>query len=155
MLESEEDLKMLGRTVIEILEEAAFLFCEPLDEQNESPVALEVFVAGIDFKGPVSGNILLSAPSDVTSELAANLLGLEPDAPEIGGRESDALGEMLNIIGGALLKEWFGSFSDFEMGIPNVQRMSHDELVQETARATLHVPLVTEQGYRIDAAVLK
>jgi CheY-specific phosphatase CheX len=155
MFESEQDLKTLGRTVIGILEEAAFLFCEPLDDPKTLPVAPEVFVAALDFRGAFAGNILLSAPSDVTLELAANLLGLEPDSPEVGGKGADALGEMLNIIGGALLKEWFGASSDFEMGIPEVRRMSDDKLAQETANAALHFPMITEQGYRIDAAVLK
>lgn len=155
MPEKEHDIRILGRVVIEILEEAAFLFTEPMDENNASEVSSEVFVAKLGYFGPSKGEMVFSTPLNVASELAANLLGLEPDDPEVAGKGAEAVGEMLNIIGGALLKEWFGSEADFEMGIPVVERISGAKFSEEAARATVHLPLITEEGERIDAAVIK
>ena len=155
MHERENDLRLLGRVVIEILEDAAFLFAEPMDEDARTEIADEVYVARIGYSGASSGEMVLSTPLTVASELAANLLGLEPDDPEVEGKGAEAVGEMLNIIGGALLKEWFGASSDFEMGIPSVERMSGDQFTQKTSGAALHLPLITEEGDRIDAAVMK
>ena len=150
-----QDLRMLGRVVIEILEEAAFLFCEPMDEMNRTELSPEVLMAKLGFKGPSSGEMIFSAPPETALEIAANLLGLDPNDPEVSGKGAEAVGEILNIIGGALLKEWFGSSADFEMGIPEVMRVTGAELEHDTARAELHLPLMTDEGFRIDAAVIK
>ena len=155
MLEKENDIRVLGRVVIEILEEAAFLFTEPMDEDATQAPSPELIVARIGYRGPSRGEMLFSTPTNVAVELAANLLGLEPDDPEVEGKGDEAVGEMLNIIGGALLKEWFGSSADFEMGIPKVERMTGEEFAKSTKGAALHLPLITDEGERIDAAVMK
>ena len=150
-----QDLHTLGRVVIEILEEAAFLFCEPMDEMNRTELSSEVLMAKLGFTGPSSGDMIFSAPPETASEIAANLLGVDPDDPEVSGKGAEAVGEILNIIGGALLKEWFGSSADFEMGIPEVMKITGAELEKNTAQAALHLPLMTDEGFRIDAAVIR
>ena len=146
------DHESLERIVIGILQEAAFVFAEPTEKR--APDEREVLVARLGFDGPTSGEMLLSCSPIVATDLAANLLGIEPDDPDAEARGGDAIGEMLNIVGGALLADWFGIDGKFEMGVPSVSQLTPADYVRQTDNAYLMLPLETDEGERIDVAVL-
>ena len=142
----------LGQVVITMLQDAAFVFAEPA-ESNEREEE-NVLMARLDFNGPSSGEMVLSCSRTLAADLAANLLGIEPDDPDAIQRGSDALGEMLNIVGGAVLANWFGVDADFEMGVPDVTILDAGAYRAETANAKMLLPLETDEGDRIDVAIL-
>lgn len=151
-MSNEMTLDVLGETVIDVLQEAAFIFAEPIEEAtNDSSIK---FIAKLGFTGPSSGQMFLLCSRNLATEFAANLLGIEPDDPEAESKGRDAVGEVLNIVGGALLARWFGLSGNFEMGVPNVKELKADDVAGETANASLVLPFITDEGGRIDVGIL-
>lgn len=146
------NMESLERVVIEILQDAAFIFAEPTERME--PDEEKVLVARLGFNGPSSGEMLLSCSPLVATDFAANLLGIDADDPEAASRGADALCEMLNIVGGALLANWFGVDGEFEMGVPSVLQIDSGQYSDETRAAALMLPLETDEGERIDVAIL-
>lgn len=141
----------LAQVVAQTLEEAAFVFTEPGGPSTATaPALLECELA---FTGPQTGRLLLIVPEAFDRELAASLLGEEEEEASAQTNPGDAVGEMLNIIGGILVDQWFGSQSACMLGAPRVQKLAADEARAHCAAATCAVTLVTEEAHRVDAAV--
>ena len=152
-MSNEMSMDVLGETVIEVLQEAAFIFAEPLEESVDDDS--DKLIAKLGFTGPSSGEMFFCCSKSLATDFAANLLGIEPDDPEAESRGGDALGEMLNIVGGALLARWFGVSGNFEMGVPSVAELDAGEVTGETTKASLLLPLITDEGDRIDVGILR
>lgn len=146
------DLDVMGETVVEVLQEAAFVFAEPMEEATTDHSSK--LVAKLDFTGPSSGQMFLTCSRNLATDFAANLLGIEPDDPEAESKGGDAVGEMLNIVGGALLARWFGVSGEFEMGVPNVTELGVNDAAGEIVNASLVLPLITDEGDRIDVGII-
>jgi CheY-specific phosphatase CheX len=147
---AEPSSELLAQVVGRTLEQAAFVFAERADEAV--PFAGTVIQARLGYFGPRTGEIRLATSTAFAATLAANLLGTEPDDPEAAGRDLDAVGELLNMVAGALLCELFGQQTTCRLGIPAVARTS--PTAHETAIAgTCQVTFVDESGHRIDASV--
>jgi hypothetical protein len=141
------------RAVSQTLEEAAFVFVEDV-APGDAPWGGELLLeACIPFTGPTPGDLALSVSRDHAIELAANLLGVDPEAPEADGAASDALGELANILCGVLLERWFPGDKRYGMGTPLVRRIDATAYGARAAAAALFQTLVTDEGRRIDAAV--
>lgn len=87
----------LDETLAMVLEQFAFSFPEPLDDQVVPEPGDDLMVARISFVGAAVGSLTLAAPAALCAELAANVLGCEPgeDAARLQG--ADTLGEILNM----------------------------------------------------------
>lgn len=107
-------LEQVTRTV---LETAVFLFCDRPTGVPE-PHQGDVIEAVIRFDAPVSGRIALRLPHHLGLEAAANLLGVEPDDPDAQDGARAAVAELLNMVSGAALKEWFGASATWALGVP-------------------------------------
>jgi hypothetical protein len=135
--------ELLART----LEEAAFVFTEPADPAP--PFDAPVLEARLDFEGPSRGELAMTVTPAFARGLAANLLGLEPGDADIELRAGDALGEIVNMLAGAVVLELFGPAAQSRIGVPSVR-----QLPEAPARgAGASVSLMTEEGERLDAAV--
>ncbi len=142
------------QTVVDTLEEAAFIFTELADEPPPGwPPADTIMEARLGFEGDKNGMMMIAATNEPIAELAANLLGTSPEDTDAISKQSDAFGEILNIIGGALLDAWFGNEADVRLQIPKVQKLKVGEYEKELDRSSVRASLVTEDGHRIDAAV--
>jgi CheY-specific phosphatase CheX len=150
-MQNEITLQELEYIVVDILQEAAFVFAEPSESSGWEDESL--LVARLGFKGPASGEMILSCNQSMATDFAANLLGVDPDDPDAVMRGSDALGEMLNIVGGTLLANWFGVNGDFEMEIPSVVELKTEAYTDQIKEFSLWLPLETDDGERIDVAV--
>ncbi|HEY7726017.1 MAG TPA: chemotaxis protein CheX, partial [Anaeromyxobacteraceae bacterium] len=91
---------LLAETLGATLEEAAFVFTQP--EESPPPFAARVLEARIGFSGPSAGELRLVADPSLARTLAANLLG-EEEGAGLEARAPDALGELLNMVIGALV----------------------------------------------------
>jgi two-component system, chemotaxis family, chemotaxis protein CheY len=86
-----------------VLETFAFSFPEPAEAlEVGGEFDEELVCATISFSGAVSGTLSVAAPAPLCSELAANILGLEPQDPDAMLKGPDTLGEIANIAAGHL-----------------------------------------------------
>jgi CheY-specific phosphatase CheX len=138
----------LQQATINVLEEAAFVM--PLASQAK-PFRGEVLRAQLRFQGPMSGTLMMATTSAAAARLAANILGVdkvERDAVP------DAVGELLNMLAGCVLSEWFGATENCTLGLPSTKLVSVPEHEEALAKASLRVTLTTEEDERVDVAAL-
>ena len=146
-----EVAEILAGTLAQILEEAAFLFAEPSEEPP--PYAGEVLQARLSFMGDHEGELVLGAPPELCATLAANLLGEDEGGAATTGDDEDAVGELLNMVAGALLVELYGPDAQCLLGLPRVERVAPARHEGELTGADAVATLVEEEGRRIDLSV--
>jgi CheY-specific phosphatase CheX len=99
----------------------AFLFLMSEEEAGETQTDQTV-VASVEFSGPFTGALYVSAPTEMLDELAANMLGFEEGEAGVPSEtvKNDALKELLNVICGNLLPEIAGNEAVFKVHAPSV-----------------------------------
>ncbi len=113
------DPTTLARLVVDALERTAFVLADPCADTEHLPAA-DTF-AQIDFHGPSDGNVELHASRAFARNLAASILGAEPN--EItDGQSEEALRELANIVGGSVITALGGSDCRFSLGLPRLGR---------------------------------
>ena len=105
-----------------VLMEAAFIMAEPVSDPP--PMEGELLEARIGFSGPCKGVTVIVVNDRMATTLAANFLGLEPDDELAIAKRGDAIGELLNIIGGYLLGEVCEPTVPGLLGLPEVKPSS-------------------------------
>jgi CheY-specific phosphatase CheX len=138
----------LQKAVQKTLEEVAFIFTEPCE--NPEPISGQCVEATIAFFGKVPGRLVFRAPRHFAELLAANILGLEPEDATAGALAHEAVGELLNMVGGILLESWFGVFERYHLGIPKVKETQRNETHKEDRKNTYTVALTTEEEDRLE-----
>ncbi len=73
------------------------------------------------YRGPVAGVLRCWCTRALAIQLAANLLGVEPEAGQAQLAAEDALGEFLNVLGGQLVTARYGSEPVIALSIPTVR----------------------------------
>jgi hypothetical protein len=115
---SDPSPEMLAEVLSSVLEEAAFFMIEP--EPVPETFDGEVFCATIDFEAVRGGQLRLTASRNLARNLAANMLGIDANDPEADEQGRNALGEILNVLGGAFVTRHFGTKTPFQLGLPSV-----------------------------------
>jgi hypothetical protein len=115
---SDPSPEMLTEVLSSVLEEAAFFLIEP--EAVPDHFEGDVFSASIDFEAMRGGQLRLTASRNLARNLAANMLGIDPGDPEADEQGRNALGEILNVLGGAFVTRHFGTKTPFQLGLPSV-----------------------------------
>lgn len=145
--------ELLSAVVADTLADGAYIMTEPV--ADEAATSDEPMVeATVRFSGPRDGRLLLTGSLGFGRVLAANLLGVEPDDPDVADRSLDALGEILNVLSGVLLEAWFGTDVSFESGVPEVRAISSSEASSAREKATCRSSLLADDRYRLDVAVI-
>jgi len=113
------------RTVFaEISESLAFMFVEePEDETSADPDTNDLVLAFMGFSGPFSGKLVIAVPASLCPEIAANVLGLDPDDELVQAKPYDALKELLNVTCGNVLTAIAGEEPIFDLTPPEVKKM--------------------------------
>jgi len=127
----------------EVLASLAFMFGDPASPQDLPPMGEPAMMATIGFRGPTAGNLALLAPRSLAQELAANILGIEPDEDAAGEQASDALGELMNVTLGRLLTTISGDAPVFDLTPPQVSD-ANDEQWQQFVEAGDAVAVLIE-----------
>jgi hypothetical protein len=141
----------LGTLVIELLESAAFVFAEIVDEKPSQ--AGDILGARIALEHGERVELSLCIPSALGPELAANLLALESDSEEAKTSARDAVGELANMLAGMLAVEVFGRDVVCKIGVPQVACETAVEHDRHRGSAVCRVTLQTENGHRVDATL--
>ena len=145
--------ELLTRLITETLADGAFIIAEPADAGTPESEE-DVVEATVRFSGPQSGRLLFAGSRAFSEVLAANLLGVEPDDPNVSRRSLDAMGEMLNVLAGVLLESWFGTAASFDSGVPEV-RVGWAFATNTTSEtAACRTSLLADDQYRIDVTVM-
>lgn len=105
-------------TLCDVLGKFAFAIADPAAPEEIAPPAEESLQVEMSFNGVMRGTLGLLTTRELGLEIAANLLGLEPDDDEIGSRAPDAIKEVLNVVCGNLLTELAGDEEVFDLSIP-------------------------------------
>lgn len=144
-------VEVFGRAVATVLEESAFVLTEPSPPQ--SAALCEGWVAEVRFAAFAPGVIRLYVPGELAITFCAGLLGKELDDEGVAEGGPDAVGEVTNMVAGALLPAWLGEAVEYELGTPEVRTLSQVGSVFEPHHDALSVWLVTEEGLPMMAQV--
>jgi len=114
---SNTTVRSLSRATTATFEELALLFpeTEPTPEQAAAPLDVAV---SVDFRGPLTGRLVVRASSVVLPIVAANMLGA--DQSRHLPLQRDALGEIANVICGNVLPLIAGPDVVFNLAAPLV-----------------------------------
>ena len=97
---------------------ATMAFLSPMPAENSCEPPGSAVLASLFFTGSSGGVVELVAPRGLGELAAANMLGTDTVSPAQG---DDALKELLNILGGLMLRRWNEeSRGAIEMSLPKV-----------------------------------
>jgi len=124
---------LLSRVFTEVLEQMAFMFADAVDAEVPPPAPETPLLAHMTFRGAMTGRLALAVSVDMCPEVAANLLGTEPEEAVDPKISRDALKELLNVTCGHVLTALAGDEPVFDLTVPQVEELSE---VAWTAMAT-------------------
>jgi CheY-specific phosphatase CheX len=147
-MRAELSTSLLEAVLARTLAEAAFVFLERSDEPPE--LDQPVLEATLSYAGEREGELRLALSEGFASALASNMLGEDEGGAAVTGDDEDAVGELLNMVAGALALEVFGREARCALGIPRVQRVAAAAHRRALETAGAAVTMVDEEGRRID-----
>lgn len=111
--------EILSDTVAAMLEEAAFVFSDPVDSESVSNDVKERLLGfTIGFDNDASGKIEVYAEKDIAKVIAANMIGCEEDDPEAEENAESALKEFTNILAGNVITAIYGTEPVIDLSLP-------------------------------------
>jgi len=115
---------ILEEVIAEVIEQFTFMLEENIPVESLPALKGEYLYSEIGFTTPSEeGVIELIAPEDLCREMAANILGVEPNA--IKAEEAhDALRELTNITCGAFMEQHFGNSTKISISVPELSTIS-------------------------------
>lgn len=139
-------MEVAGRT----LEDTAFVLVDLAEGERFTGAVVRATLA---FSGTARGALLVASSNPFAVAMAANLMGLELNDPEVVDKGEEALGELVNIIAGALTERLFGTDQLCQLGIPTTDTVSVDAHQRTLDGSDCWVSLLGDDEYRIDIAV--
>ncbi|MBN1268238.1 MAG: response regulator [Kiritimatiellae bacterium] len=118
--------EQLAQVFSQVLEQYAFMFSETVSRDQVAEAGPDYLEAAIDFTGQISGRLLLVMPATLGPQIAANVLGTEPEDKLALAESEDALRELINVTCGQLLTTMAGEKPIFDMSVPVVSRLKKD-----------------------------
>ena len=140
----EVSAELLASVLARTLEEAAFVFLEPSDGAWDP--AAPILEATLEYAAGHRAELRLAVPVAFAATLAANMLGEEEGGADLTGDDEDAIGELLNMMAGAIAAQLFGRQARCTLGIPRVRRIGLDEHRRALRAARTLVTMVDEEG---------
>jgi CheY-specific phosphatase CheX len=117
----------LQQALIEVSENAYFVFVEPADTPQFAAAVAQVKTAwlkvSVTFAGAFSGAVEIALPEPLGNWLVTSLLGMDTNQSLPEPQMFDGVGEFANMVCGA----WLSKLSDralFELRVPAVTRMA-------------------------------
>jgi CheY-specific phosphatase CheX len=108
-----------------VLERMAFMFAEPMHTPSEpEPCSDSCTIVSMRFSGVLTGSLELALPQKVCTEIAANMLGEEPQDADAQDKQMDATRELLNVTCGQVLTDLAGERPMFELTVPESAPLS-------------------------------
>lgn len=108
----------LATLVTDVLGDLAFMVTD--DQPPEMPPGTVWMQAEVRYYGQAAGTLRCWCTRSFATQLAANLLGIEPGEGQALAAAEDALREYMNVLCGQLVTAWHGTASVFNLSIPSV-----------------------------------
>lgn len=109
----------VSEVVTAMLEEAAFVFSDPVDSvEIDESVKERLIGFKIDFSNYESGSISVFAEQEVAKIMAANMLGCDEEDPEAEKNAESALQEFTNILTGNVITAVYGTKPIIDLSLP-------------------------------------
>lgn len=143
---------IIDEVFCEVLERFTFMFAEKAEERDVLAPQGDLAAARITFTGAAAGTLLLAAPLDVATEMAANVLGVDPDDEFASMRGADTLGEVLNMTCGHLATA-LDADGATDLRPPTVSMIGAGEWATLTADPTARYFLVDDRPLILAASV--
>jgi CheY-specific phosphatase CheX len=124
---SERFRESLGECFTDVLEKMAFMFTEVVDAADMPETPADGLQAQMRFTGEHTGALTVAFPRHLTVDLAANVIGADPDDANIEELGTDALKEVLNVTCGHVLTTHYGEAPVFDLSVPDVKPISAAE----------------------------
>lgn len=123
---TENNRALLSRVFGEVLEQMAFMFADAVDADEPPPPPDSPLLAHMTFRGAMAGKLSLAVTAEMCPEIAANLLGTEPEEAADPKISRDALKELLNVTCGHVLTALAGDQPVFDLTVPQVEELTED-----------------------------
>ncbi len=120
--------EQLNRTFLEVVEQLTFMFGEPEGKDQLEVDGIDFMTAAMSFQGDLNGELTIAVPDNITGEIAANILGLEPEDVQSEEMRCDALAEMLNVVCGHVIMAMAGTDANFKLNAPVTGQVERDKL---------------------------
>ena len=105
-------------TFMEVVEKLTFMFGEVVDKSEVDSPGMPFTLASMSFTGDVKGVLSVAVPTEMTAEIAANILGLDPEDVQPDEMMNDAFAEMLNVVCGHVIMALVGTGANFKLDSP-------------------------------------
>ncbi|MBU8871151.1 MAG: chemotaxis protein CheX [Gemmatimonadales bacterium] len=115
-----------GSTFLNVVEQLTFMFGESVPKSELEVDGVEFTLAQMRFNGDLPGVLSIGVPSEITAEIAANILGLEAEDIESKEMKLDALGEVLNVVCGHVIMALVGTGANFKLDSPEVKAITEE-----------------------------
>ena len=117
-----------------------------LEENPDSVIgAGETFLSSITFTGELEGCLGFSAGIESARNIAANMLGLDPEEETNQSEITDALGEVTNMIMGSFKSRVAEKGNDISVSIPSV--VKGQELCNSLGEGAQEVSITADLDY--------
>lgn len=121
------DRELVTETFCNILEMFAFIFADPVEVETVTDAPEDARAVRMTFSGDRTGTLEMAVPAELCGELAANVLGVEPDDPACIEKGADALQELLNVLCGQLLTAVAGEDVVCDLSQPKTELLPEGE----------------------------
>ncbi len=118
-----EQRELLNEVFCDVFEKLAFMFGEPTPKEDMPREAAEFIEVKMGFVGPSHGSLEMVVPTEMCQEIAANVLGMDPEDDLVRERALDSLKEMLNVTCGHILTSTAGDEPVFDLTVPAVREI--------------------------------
>jgi len=152
---TEEQRTELGPVLAEILEDAAFIFARVVADLPPERADTALYVAELQIGSTPSLHLLVATSPGLAAEVAANMLGVELEDDKAAELAADAVRELVNVVGGRLVNQWFGHASTLEISVPQIAQSSMGQLRARVGKHHQLTTLVTMSGEWIYIACVK
>ncbi len=120
----------VNATFLDVVEQLTFMFGEPENKNDMDTESVDFVLASMSFVGDLNGRLSVAVPQRITAEIAANILGLEPEDLTDRAMLDDALGEMLNVVCGHVIMALVGTEANFKLNSPEVGPIDDSALME-------------------------
>jgi hypothetical protein len=120
--------EVVSEVFCSVIEQIAFMFAEVASLEDMVGTEQAFVEASMSFDGQLRGRLTMAVPRDACAQIACNVLGMEPDDPEVAMGATDSLKELLNVTCGHILTSLAGDRPVFDLSIPQVSDLDAQAL---------------------------
>ncbi|HPF34284.1 MAG TPA: chemotaxis protein CheX [Candidatus Krumholzibacteria bacterium] len=117
--------RKIDEVFLTVVEQLAFMFGDPCEAGEIDCYDGSWVRASLDFRSRISGTLALTVPEPMSREIAANILGLDPEDIANDAVAEDALMEMLNVVAGHIVPALHDAEVPFDLTVPRLERLDH------------------------------